>query len=40
MVLGRLAGLGALLVLGVGSGVPVEKLVIWNLFLRNSRVMG
>jgi len=40
MVLGRLAGLDALLVMGVGSGVPVEKLAIWNPFLRNSGVMG
>jgi len=40
MVMGRLAGLGISLVLGVGSGMPVEELAMWNLFLRNSGVTG
>jgi len=40
MVLGRLAGLDALLVMGVGSGMPVEELAMRNPFLRNSGVTG
>ncbi len=40
MILGRLVGLGMLLVLGVGSGMPVEELAMWNPFLKNSGVMG
>jgi len=40
MVLGRFAGLGVLVVLGVGNGMLVEKLAMWNLFLRNSGVTG
>jgi len=40
MVLGRLAGLGALVVLGVGNGMLVEKLAMRNPVLRNSGVTG
>jgi len=40
MIVQRLAGLDALIVLGVGNGILVERLAMWNPFLRNSGVTG